>query len=282
MGTLVKKTPRGEIWDLTMPEYIARDDYWSNSILKHMSRSASHMKYRMDNPKDPSEQMKLGTAYHVATLQPDKWDDEIIVLPLDFNARRKADRELRDSLQEEHPQKTIITAEQEEKARIMAYNTRTHPQAGELLSKGVAEQSYFTKLLDIPVKCRVDWMPEGFNSIVELKSVADARESFFHRQVYTLRYFQAAAFYLRIVQEVTGNYNMIDYVWIACENDEVHDLIVYGAMEETLDMGRVAFEKALEQLEECLALNQWHGYTRIARRLDLRGWMKKEEGYYDG
>lgn len=281
MAALIKKTPTGEIWDMTMPEYIARSDHWSNSILKHMNRSPKHMKYQMDNPKDPSEQMKLGTAYHVATLQPDKWDDEIIVLPADFNARRKADRELREDLMEKHPEKTIITAEQEEKAQIMAYNTRTHPEARELLASGVAEQSYFTTLHDVPVKCRVDWMPEGYNAIVELKSVADAREGFFHRQVYTLRYFQAAAFYLRIVQEVTGNYNLIDYVWIACENDEVHDLIVYGAMEETLDMGRVAYEKALESLSECLALDQWGGYTRISRRLDLRGWMKKEEGYYE-
>ena len=281
MATLILKTPTGEIWDMTMPEYLARTDHWSNSLLKHMSRSPRHMKYEKDNPIVPSDAMKLGTAYHVATLQPDRWDDEIIVLPADFNARRKADRELKEGLEEEHPEKTIITPEQEEKAQIMAYNTLTHPKAGALLSKGVAEQSYFAKLHDIPVKCRVDWMPEGYTSIVELKSVADAREGFFHRQVYNLRYFQAAAFYLRLVQEVTGNYNLIDYTWIACENDKTHDLIVYGAEEETLDMGRVAYERALEDLSECLALDQWLGYTRIARRLDLRGWMKKEEGYYD-
>lgn len=281
MAERIKKTPMGEIWRMSQPEYRARDDHWSHSTIKHINRSPKHMKYEMENRKDPSEVMKLGTAYHVATLQPNEWDNEIIVLPLTFNARYKADRELKESLQEENPHKTIITAEQEEKAQIMAYNTRTHPQVQPLLAEGEAELSYFTTLHDIPVKCRVDWLPKNFKGIVDLKSVADAREPAFARQVYNLRYYQGAAFYLRILQGIYDDFNLIDFVWVACENDGVHDVIVHIPEEETLDAGRMAFQQALETLSECLALNQWHGYTRIARRLGLRGWMKKEVGYYD-
>jgi hypothetical protein len=281
MASLIERTARGEVWDMTMPEYLARTDHWSNTIIKEINRSPLHAKYAMENPKVASENMKLGTAFHVATLQPGRWDDEIIVLPLDFNAKRKADRDHRDRLQAENPHKTVITPEQEEKALVMAYNTRIHPQVKPLLKSGKPERSYFTTLYDIPVKCRVDWLPDDYKCIVELKSVVDARAGFFTHQIYNYRYFQAAAFYLRILQEVYNDDNYIDFIWIACENDGVHDVIVYGAQDETLDMGRFAFNNALEQLSECLALNQWNGYTRTARRIDLRGWMKKEEGYYD-
>ena len=80
----------------TNAEYHSQTDYIGSSGLKMIyKKSVDH--YLRSKKMDPTDSMRLGTAVHTALLEPDKFNDEITVMP-ELNLRTKAGREERDNL----------------------------------------------------------------------------------------------------------------------------------------------------------------------------------------
>ena len=46
----------------------------SNSLLTQLKRSPAHLMEAIKNPAPPTPAMRLGSAFHVATLEPEKFD----------------------------------------------------------------------------------------------------------------------------------------------------------------------------------------------------------------
>jgi len=283
---LLKETEYGEIWDMSVDEYHATDP-WSHSQLKLMNRSPMHMRYELDNPKPPSHEMDVGNGGHWSILEPDTFKDRVIALPPDFDARRAKDRQLRDALREEHPNKLVLTVEQIKHCWGMAAQVKEHLRTAEspilrdLLVEGRVEQSYFTTLLDLPVKARPDYLPNNLPLILDLKTTkTDARQPAFERQIANLYYHQSAAMQHDIVTKVEGS-GMLDFFWMVVEQEPPYGVEIYQADPESLTIGQVKYIYCIQRLQECLKTNYWPGYDHHIAQAGVPGWAKKKEGIYE-
>ncbi|QIT54127.1 hypothetical protein HC341_02175 [Aquisalimonas sp. 2447] len=248
----------------------------SSTILKDVLRSPLHCWARhIDPERQPSaasEAMKLGTAVHTASLEPERWDREIAVAPR-VDRRTKAGREAWASFQEEAAGRTVLTAEQAERAESMAEAVRGHPAAAGLLSDGLAECSLWHAEGPELVKVRPDWWAPA--ALVDLKTTRDAGPAGFARQVAQMRYHLQAALYVDVVGSVTGE--TLPWYWIAVESEQPHAVAVYRADAETLARGRELYRRALALYSECRRSGRWPGYPESVQEIRLPGWALHDE-----
>src|SRR4051812_9036410 len=57
------------VFDLPMPDYLASHGV-SQSMLKLLSKSPSHLKYSVEHPSEPTDAQILGTIAHKAVFEP--------------------------------------------------------------------------------------------------------------------------------------------------------------------------------------------------------------------
>jgi len=283
---MLRETTYGEVWDMTIGEYHATDP-WSHSQLKKMNRSPKHFKYDLDNPKPPTNEMDLGTGGHWAILEPDTFGERVIALPPDFNAKKPADREMRDELRQESPEKLVLTVEEIKHCWGMAKEVKEHLRTADsailkdLLKEGVAERSYFTHILDLPVKSRPDWQPTNLPLIMDLKTTKqDARRAAFERQITNLFYHQSAAMMHDVVAKVE-NEAQYDFFWMVVEQTPPYGVCIHQADPESLTIGQTKYIYCIQRLQQCLETNKWPGYDHHIATVGLTGWAKKQEGVYE-
>lgn len=248
----------------------------SSTMLKDVLRSPLHCWSRHLDPQrassGTSDAMKLGTAVHTAALEPEWWDREIAVAP-QVDRRTKAGREAWAQFQEQAGRRTVVTADQAERAGSMATAVRGHPAAEALLSDGLSECSVWHLEDGELVKVRPDWWAPG--ALVDLKTTRDASPGAFARQVAQLRYHLQAAFYVDVVAAVTGE--SLPWYWIAVESEPPHGVAVYRADPETLARGRELHRRALALYSECRRSDRWPGYPDKVQEFHLPGWALRDE-----
>jgi hypothetical protein len=283
MSKLLRETKNGEVWDMSLEEYLAHEALGSSDF-KGMHRSMAHWKAEQDEPKERSAQaqelMDLGSVYHYAVMQPELLKKQVSVLPEGFDARRKADREERDRLKEEY--EIVIKPDLYQDAMNMADETHNHPwvQHFDLFKAGQRELSYFTKILDVPVKIRPDWIPDGIEMMVDLKSTDDARSEGFSKKVANLKYYLSGALYLNVKNKVDETH-WLEYWFLVCERDKPYGIKVYGLDPESLTLGETTYVRAIEHYKDCMAKGIYPCYDPNPERIGVPQWHLKKEGYYD-
>src|SRR5690606_13676340 len=85
------------------------------STLKVMAKSPRHYRHALAHPRPPSPAMLLGTAAHLATLEADRWDDEVRIF--DGASRRRKAWEV---FQAANPGRLLLNPAEADKAQAMA------------------------------------------------------------------------------------------------------------------------------------------------------------------
>ena len=263
---------------------LANEDYHrgpgvSSSVLKDMLRSPLHCWSRHVDPArvptSPTPAMILGSAVHTATLEPGLWADEYAVAPR-CDRRTKAGKETWQAFQAEAAGRIVLSAEQGELAIQVANSTLSHPAASSLLETGVAEQSiFYDHPLGELVKVRPDWWASQ-QWLCDLKTTSDASPKGFARQVAQLNYHLQAAFYVDVVEAVTGE--CLPWYWIAVETQAPYAVAVYRASPELLEIGRQSYLQALALYTACRQTGSWPGYSLEPQVLELPGWALRDQG----
>jgi exodeoxyribonuclease VIII len=161
-----------------------------------------------------------------------------------------------------------VTDSDMELALAMSNAVRSHTVAGDLLRDGKAEQSFWWD--DLPTglrcKCRPDWYHGS--TIVDLKTTTDASPQGFAASVAKWRYHVQQAHYL------SGTF-ADRFVFIAVEKTYPYGVGVYELDANARQQGELIRRKSLEQLNDCLIIDEWLGYTSAIESLSLPGWAFK-------
>jgi len=179
---------------MTNAEYHAMPGI-SKSGLDLINKSPAHYKWAQENPSEPTAAMRIGTLTHLATLEPDRFNSECIVMPtLD---RRTKDGKLRwEEFQANHPDQELLTSDEHTRITAIRDAVRAHSMARKLLDRiAQVEVSTFWKDEGTGVDCRC--RPDGIldnGMLIDLKTTADAGRGF-ERSVRQYRYHVQAAFY---------------------------------------------------------------------------------------
>jgi len=241
-----------------------------------MERTQENYKYNRDNPENKETDTKsLGTAFHTLTLEPEKFDRDIIVRPVSIKQRRGADWE---AFKKEAGNRTIITKVQLDKANKMADNVRKNPVAKALIDDGVKESSIYwwyksTEFEDdyageyqTMCKVRPDFLSFSMPVVVDLKSADDPGETAFLKAMNTYYYHLSGAMYLEGVNQCkelhnkTGHFAYNAFVYIVVDNNPPHEVKVYELGEEDRAYGLQLFRRAMRLIHEGKR-DDWPSYS---------------------
>lgn len=263
------------------------------SKIKAIRYTASKCKYEMDNPKKPTPAMVLGSALHVATLEPGKFEQLFhICPPCD---RRTADgKALYASEEQKAGSKLLIRQGSKddegllgdvENLRGMAKSIHSMKAASRFLDgAGQNEVSALWKDSETGLWCKARFDRNLSNldiagviheCVVEIKSDHDASEWGFAKTVDTRGYAAQAGGYANGLRLLTGK--PIFHVFIVVENFAPFDCAIYTLDDESLQTGYLQYRQMLSRYAECLKTNKWPGYKDEIQPLSMPGYSHERD-----
>lgn len=246
-------------------------------------------------PRKDKKHFRIGTAIHTAILEPEKFDEQYIIVPEDaprrptktqLNAKKPSDDTLYaigwwedfDAmvaangalvLAPEEKAITVAVAQQVAKSRLAS---KVFTDAGR------PEVSVFWNDPDTGVlcKCRPDWLiTEGMLAILDVKSTASAAMEDFQRSAFNYRYHVQAAWYLDGLAHAMGE-TPDSFMFLAFEKEPPFACAWYFADSGMIEAGRREYRQALETYARCLEKNEWPGYGDQLVPLTLPRWAERQ------
>ena len=256
--------------NLPFDEYL-KVEALSNSGLKKLAKTPAHFKAPAKTPS-PQQQtaFDIGTAFHTATLEPEKYESQIIVeSTATVTAKQKA------AAAEES--KIILKQEAHENVQTMAQAARDHPDSGPLLKAGgVTEMSCVWKDEDFSFLCklRADKITDS-RIVIDLKSTTDAEDESrgfgsFWKNFTSLKYHFQAYWYLNGLTIASGVPHD-DFAFIAVEKHPPYGINVYYPDKELLVWAMEAIEPLKLKYAECLESRKWPCYETGIKIIGKRG-----------
>lgn len=250
----------------------------SKSVLDMIHKSPAYYKYCMENPREQTEAMLLGSVVHKLVLEPQDFGSEFAVVP-ECDRRTKDGKAVYkafcDALQDGV---TAVPGDVHRQAQDMAEAVKAHPVAAKLLTDGKAEESLFWEQDGIKCACRPDWLRDD-GLIVDLKTTQDASPESFIRDAYKYRYYVQAWWYHHGAN-LCGIQND-NFLFIAVESKPPHTVCVYAADDLYFKLGEQEAMRDFSTYKECTESDIWYGYEKkpeihsltlpdyIARRIEL-------------
>lgn len=244
------------------------------SSLKDLRRSALHYRHRLVRPRTTAP-MTLGTAAHVATLEPERFEAQFAVWDsrTESGNLRPRNGKLYDAFVEANPGKMILTATEAAEARAIAEAVRSDPTAMRYLETGDPEVTLEWSLGGRACKGRVDWLTtiDGQPVIVGLKTARDCRPFPFGAAAAKLGYHLQWAWYFDGFARLKGVHAKV--VEIVVESEAPHAVATYVVPLDVLDQGRDEYRALLAELDACERSNEWPGPVTGEQVLTLPSWV---------
>lgn len=244
------------------------------SRLKPIRHTASKCRWEMDHPKKPTAAMILGSALHIATLEPARFDEMFYICP-QCNRTTKEGKEIWAKAEKEANGKTILRqgspddkgafGEIESLRGMAASIRRMKSTAPFLTGEGQNEVSMLWKDPETGLWCkgRMDRFLPAFKVWdapvkVELKKTRNASEWHFGKDVDSFDYDAQDACYRAGVKAITGK-NAVG-VFIAVESEPPYDAALYSLDDPELLTGENKYRQMLNRYAECVKTGKWPGY----------------------
>ena len=241
---------------------------WSR--LKHIDVSPLHFRHRETHPITTTAAMAFGTLAHMAVLEPDRFDREVVVFP-GKTRRGKA----WDEFQAEHASRTIAKDGERDAARAIADAVRAHPHASRLLTGGDAEVPMFweEEVAGKPrtMKGLADYLRAADGvTLVDLKITNSIKPRRFLSHIAKMGWHGQMAHYAAGVEALTGT-EPACYI-VAVEPDAPHDVGVFHVHEDALYAGAEWRRELLEKWARAVDTDTWPGQVPDVEPVDLPKW----------
>jgi len=237
----------------------------SKSGLDELRRSPAHFRAWQDGVTNdvPTPAMELGTAVHMAILEPDLFPKSYAVFKGD--RRTKEGKAAYESAIEAGF--TPLTQEQWDNITGAAAAVHAHPAIAPLLQGIETEVSCFDVWNGVKVKARVDGLAKDY--IIDIKTTQDASPNAFGKSCAQFRYHVQAAWYRRI----TG---INRFILIAVEKEAPYGVACYELDEAAIALGNTIIDEQLKTYIECDKLNSWPCYSSQIQSLSLPSWASRQ------
>ena len=256
-------------WDGSIPALVAnmpneayhKHESISNSGLTAVNRSPAH--YFFAAPYEGSRAMQIGTAFHTALLEPERFKSEYISVD-GVNDRRKS--AYLEAAKVYGGEKTL-TQNEGDSVKIMTASVMSNESARKELSKtGYAELSAFLRdeKTGVTMRVRFDWITTD-GVIVDIKKTQDCREHKFSRSLFDYRYHVQAAMYsdaykqLHALGLISAPFKAFKI--LAIEEQPPCANILYDIDPLALMLGNKTYREDLQTYADSLASQSWESYS---------------------
>ena len=267
---------------LPMPaaDYFRDYSSWSQSMIKTFAtrRRLAQAYYVLQTEVEPadSDPMRKGTATHTALLEPERFDELVVVYPRSVldkkgNCTTNASEDFFN--EQTVAGRTVLKQKQFEAVQAMAASVRR--VCGRWLDlPGEKEQviRWTDEYSGLPLKARIDWIISLQTPIIfDLKTTADASPYKFRKRIEDGRYWLQAAQYIDAVRHATGCPESPEFYFIAVESEFPFACAMHTLDRASLLAAYSARRRLLNDLNACLATNSWEEpWETEITRLPLR------------
>lgn len=252
--------------------YHSHSESVSNSQLKLVSRSPAHFRYPKE--RESTRSMVIGSALHMACLEPDIFYQTYTLL------RKSEDRrcaKYKEAVKVHGEEFVLIGTECERIEGIMNSLHNNH-RISELLilNDGWCELSGFSTDPETGVMCRHRFDKLTKSGIaIDLKTTTDARNDAFSRSIMTYGYNIQAAFYGDQYEWITGN-RLEDFLFIAIESESPYASKIYRIDVDSIEFGERAYREAMNTYSYCKDMDQWPAYEDEIEEIGVPYWALKQ------
>lgn len=282
--------------DMTNEQYHSAPGISKSHLDCINEKSPKHYWHKYINPErepyQPTPAMQIGTAIHTLILEPNLVD-ETIVRGLEIDRRSNENKRRWAEFEQEHAGKIILKNDDYDHVLRVRDAVHAHPIASGLLTGGRAEQSYFAmspvpsmtdsgymidqetgEVIHELIKCRTDYIHDGGNLIVDVKSTEDASRAGFGKSATNYRYDVQVAWYYHVFECAFG-WTPENWAFIALEKTEPYAIGVYFATRPQIEVARNAAMRDFARIVHHRRINQWPDYGYEIVDLELAPWIKR-------
>ena len=246
--------------DLSNADYHADKALGSSGLKTFCTRAPLHFTL----PTETTHPMDVGTALHTATCEPDRFTDDVLILPQ--GPKAKASKAMKEEIRPLG--KVAITQDEFDNTLRMVENMLRKPEVARYISNSICESSMFWKhpIHDFMCKCRPDGIWNKEPVIWDIKSIEDASPGAAGRAIANFKYHWSATWYSDGTEIATGT--EYRFIWIFSEKKAPFDCAVYED-ENAIFAARAQYSPYLERYAECLRKDYWPGYPGTAKKPDV-------------
>ena len=276
----LKLPPNPEGFFLDIPDAVYRKAPGvSQSLLKPLAISPAHFRHACDHPAKPTAPLIFGRIGHQILLTP-KAERFWATKPKDFDGRTAEGR----NWAKHHPGKVWVDWATMENILGAVEAVASHPHINGILKFHKREVSVFAPFkvgkAKVKRKGRIDLVPGG-TSLCDVKFVEDAREHVFSKQLFDLKWYLQAAYYLDLWNEVSGQDAKMKFVFFAVEKSPPYAVQIYVLDNAALIRGRTEYQDLLKLYVECRSKDEWpiysafSPYSEAPKTIGLPKWVNK-------
>lgn len=246
----------------------------SRTALGDFDRSPAHYRQAQEaKDEEQTRSQKVGSAFHMATLQPDEFERWFVARP-DGHPNSNAYKAKVQEIRAERPFVRILRQDDLDTVRRMADAVHEHPTAGALLTGRTPELSivWTDEEHDVRCKARIDDVSD-LGAIVDLKSCRDARPDPFGKQAWRYHYYRQV-FYLRGARQL--GMDVTDLAFVACEKRPPFGIMVHEVPPDLLDLAEMEISDLMTRFAWCEKTGEWPGYDGDVHKLTLPSWGMRE------
>ena len=186
-------------------EYHGSSELGRSTAWSLLQSCPEKVRYDMNNRKPSSPTLVLGSAFHTATLEPEKLDEEFAVKPTEIDgksSRTNHYKEAFEMMQKNEPDKQWLAPADYDLALEMAGSALDNPILKHYMADidKVVEGTGFFEMEGAKCKVRPDLYIPGAGVVIDLKSTQDASPKGFTKSVRQFGYLFQACWYMHALQ----------------------------------------------------------------------------------
>ena len=258
--------------NISNAEYHGSGELSRSTAWSLLTTCPQKVRYDLTHRKESSPALIIGSAFHAATLEPGKFDDEFAVKPQEIDGqgpRTKHYKEAFEMMQKNEPNKSWLAPSDYDLVMDMAASALDHP----ILRTNMAERDTiiegtgFFEMEGAKCKVRPDLYNSGAGVVIDLKSTQDASEKGFAKSVRQFGYTFQACWYMHALRLIGEKPKQ--FVFLAVEKSAPHLTAAYTLSATDIDKQMANMEKACKLWATCESSGVWPSYTDDVTTLDL-------------
>jgi len=249
----------------------------SKSMLDVLAdKTPQHLKFaRESGASEPTKAMIIGTAVHCAVLEPLEFEHKYLPMP-NFSGKGSVNdkKEFLDDCALNN--KIALKSDDYQKVVSMRDSALRHPVLKTFLKDGRAETSGFWHDKYTAELCRIrpDFLPDGMDVCIDLKTAQRASFSEFSKSVNKYRYHVSDAMYRDGLLQITGN--SFAFLFAVIETEPPYLCALYELDYQARSLGHTMYRRLLDRYKEAKLNKFSEGYPIDIRTLDLPTWAKTQ------
>lgn len=261
----------------TDDEYHAGEGVSKSGLWELWNKTPFHFKFgvREDKP-----QFQVGHAAHIAILEPERLESSVAKGPADRRGNK-----WKEFIDYTDFHKLIPLTEGDfDQVMLIRDLAETSPHLDIMRDGGaIVETSAYhvDEETGVLVKARPDMYNPKHKIICDIKNMADGSLNGFSRDIGKFGYHVQDAIYSEIWEKGSGH-EVEAFFFLVFEKSEPPMLAIYEMDAPAVAEGHAVYRAALAKYAECLAANEWPGYSKEVQRVSLRKWDYKLTAAPDG